>query len=229
MKLPLIISVPHAGVRVPSEVGGLCRLSPEEIAADGDVGAREIFAIENEVEHHVTTDISRVFADLNRAPDDLGKDGAVKSHTLWDVRVYCRPLKEQEKMRLIESYHRPYHRRLAEHARADVRLGIDCHTMAPAGPALAPDPGMTRPEICLCNAGGTCPQPWFDALAACLEQTFELYVARNEPFAGGYIISEHSKELPWVQLLFSSAPFMSSRKKREGLLDALERWCRRRL
>jgi N-formylglutamate amidohydrolase len=38
MTLPLLISVPHAGLRVPREVEKQCILSEEEIIRDGDEG-----------------------------------------------------------------------------------------------------------------------------------------------------------------------------------------------
>ena len=43
MTLPLLISVPHAGLRVPPEVADRCLLTAEEVAADGDVGVAEIY------------------------------------------------------------------------------------------------------------------------------------------------------------------------------------------
>ena len=36
MTLPILLSVPHAGLRVPEEAQPYCRLSREEIVADGD-------------------------------------------------------------------------------------------------------------------------------------------------------------------------------------------------
>lgn len=59
MTLPLLVSVPHAGLRVPPEVAHLCALSPKEVADDGDVGAAEIYAIEDAVAAYATTDVAR--------------------------------------------------------------------------------------------------------------------------------------------------------------------------
>ena len=75
MTLPLLISVPHAGLRVPPEAERFCKLTETEIAKDGDEGAAEIYTIESEVECYVTTDIARAIVDLNRAEDDRRKDG----------------------------------------------------------------------------------------------------------------------------------------------------------
>lgn len=220
MKPPILLSVPHAGLRVPAEVEDLCLLSPEEIEADGDGGARDIYDLEQEVAAYVTTDIARAVVDMNRAGDDFRKDGVVKTHTCWDVRIYKRVLSNAEKQKLIATYHRPYHRRLGSSA-AKARLGVDCHTMAAFGPPVGPDAGKERPPLCLSDAEGTCPKEWFDAFADCLKKAFEVPVSLNAPFTGGYIIRAHCAELPWVQLEMSRADFYPIDQKRLRFLKAL--------
>lgn len=224
MTLPILLSVPHAGLRVPAEVEGNVQLTPQQISEDGDGGAGEIYALKDEVAAFVTTDIARAFVDMNRAVGDIRKDGIIKTHTCWDVPIYRTPLSEELAAGLIRSYHQPYHRRLTT-AAAGVRFGVDCHTMAAQGPPVGPDPGKTRPELCLSDAEGTCPKPWFEAFVLCLEKAFGLPVSRNVPFTGGYIIRAHGRELPWVQLEMSRAEFLSLEKKRQCFLQAVARWC----
>lgn len=225
-KLPLLLSVPHAGLQVPPEVTSRCRLTAKEIAADGDVGARQIYRLEPEVEAFVTTEIARAIVDQNRAEDDRTKDGLVKTHTCWEVPVYREPLPEEIVRDLIERYHRPYHGRLSALAGADVILGIDCHTMATFGPPVGPDPGQERPAVCLSNADETCPTAWIESLAECFAESFGRETRINDPFRGGYIIRAHAPELPWIQLELSRAPFASFKQKRERVLRALHQWCR---
>lgn len=225
MKLPLLISVPHAGLRVPPEAAPFCSLTREEIARDGDEFAAEIYAIEPEVAAFATTDVARAIVDLNRAPDDRRKDGVIKTHTCWDIPVYREPLPESVAAGLLERYYHPFHARLRELSRSGVRLGIDCHTMAAFGPPVGPDTGAERPPICLSNGKGTCPPDWFGSLAQCLEDAFGLPVSLNAPFRGGFIIRSHAAEMPWVQLEFSRAPFLSAAEKRSALLRALRAWC----
>jgi N-formylglutamate amidohydrolase len=64
MKLPILISVPHAGLRVPEEAQPYCRLTHEEIVADGDEGATEIYSIADEVVQLVTTFVVSVGSQL---------------------------------------------------------------------------------------------------------------------------------------------------------------------
>ncbi len=226
MTLPLLLSVPHAGLKIPWEVEHLNLLTEDETRADGDEGAAEIYALEGEVEAFITTEIARACVDLNRSEDDRRKDGVVKTHTCWDVRIYREPLTEELVERLLEKYYRPYHQALARIAgEGKVRLGIDCHTMARHGPPVGPDPGKERPLVCLSNGDGTCPHDWLKSLAGCFEQSFKTGVAMNDPFKGGYIVRSHSAELPWIQVEISRTPEPSSREKRKRVLDALRSWC----
>lgn len=223
--LPVVISVPHAGVRVPDEVADNCMLSPQEIAEDGDAGAAAIYSIADEVGAFVTTDVARAVVDMNRSRDDRRADGVVKTRTCWDVPVYRRPLREPEIERLLDACHAPYHRRLSElGASGQWLLGIDCHTMASAGPPVGPDPGRERPWICLSNGDGTCPQEWIEGLAGCFAELVDGPVGINDPFRGGYITRSHAAEMPWLQLELSRTRFMTDEEKRQMVLSALDTW-----
>ncbi len=161
---------------------------------------------------------------MNRAEHDRSRDGIIKTHTSYDVRVYHQPIPEDVVEILLERYYRPYHKRLSESV-VDVKFGIDCHTMAAIGPPSAKDSDHERPNICLSDADGTCPKNWFNKIAHCLETSFESKISVNHPFKGGYIICSHSSELPWVQIELSRAPFLTIAEKRERVLQALELFC----
>jgi N-formylglutamate deformylase len=224
MRLPILLSLPHAGTQVPPEVKEICRLTPQQIYEDGDEGAAGIYALlEGQVEGFVTTDTARAIVDLNRAEDDFRKDGVIKTHTCWDVPVYTRPPQEKEIRDLLDRYYHPYHRRLSA-AAGSVRLGLDCHTMAAFGPPVGPDPGSERPPVCLSNADGTCPHVWLRRLAESLEQALGEEVSLNHPFKGGYIVRRHAQEMPWIQIEFSRADFLTPEAKSQALLTALRTW-----
>ena len=229
MTLPLLLSVPHAGLDVPPEVADRNLLTLEEIAADGDEGAAEVYRpLEKNVAVLVTTDVGRPFVDMNRAEGDIRKDGVVKTHTCWDVPIYRDPLPPDVVDVLIDRYHRPYHRELREAgARSDVLLGVDCHTMAAKGPPVGPDPGAERPAACLSSGDGTLPESWLVDLRDCLRRSLGLRVSVNDPFQGGYIIRAHAKDLPWVQLELSRAPYLSQAEKSRRVIAALRDFARR--
>ncbi len=227
MNLPFLISLPHAGLEVPAVVKDLCRLSEADIIKDGDEGAAEIYAIESSVRAFVSTEVARAIVDQNRASDDFRPDGVIKTETCWQVPVYSRLLTDSEREALLREYYFPYHRRLSELA-AEVVLGIDCHTMATIGPPIGPLAGEERPHICVSDGDGTLPAEWMNLLLECLSKSFEEEVRHNFPFKGGYIIREHSKEVPWVQIEMSRVEWVSNQEKRQRLLQGLE-WFARKL
>lgn len=224
MKLPLLISVPHAGVTIPREVTHLCILREQDIREDGDEGACEIYRpLDSKVMALVTTDISRAIVDMNRKEDDRRKDGVIKTHTCWDVPVYKEPLSGEVIELLMKRYYRPYHSDLSRLSDG-VILGVDCHTMAAEGPPIGPDPGIKRPHICISNGDGTCSREWLESLSECFERAFNRDVSRNHPFKGGHIIRSHSKEIPWIQLELSRDNFLSNEQKGQCVFEALSHW-----
>lgn len=226
--MPLLISVPHAGTRIPYEVLELNRLSRRQIVSDGDAGAATIYGpLKNHVRHFVAADVARAYVDLNREETDIRKDGVVKTHTCWDEPVYSSPLSPERVRTLIRKYHRPYHQKLETLARGGVIMGIDCHTMAETGPPVGPDSGMRRPHVCIGDTGGTsCPGPWTELLAKCLKRSFEGEVRINSPFGGGWVTRRHQQSLPWIQVELSRAPFASESEKGLRMLKALRLFCR---
>jgi formiminoglutamase len=225
--LPLLLSVPHAGLRVPCEAEPYCILTPRQIAEDSDDGAAEIYALEPRVAAFQTSGVARAIVDLNRAPDDRRPDGVVKTHTCWNVPVYHEFPPEDVVSVLLDRYYWPYQRGLTRLAAGGAMLGIDCHTMLAKGPPIGPGPGVERPWVCLSNGGGTCPPSWIEALRKCFQEVFDGPVTINDPFRGGYITRTHAAELPWVQLELSRAPFLDLGAKRQRVLEALTAWCRK--
>jgi N-formylglutamate deformylase len=223
--LPLLISVPHGGVTIPPEVNDICILEHEDIVADGDDGAREIYSIQDRVTAFVTAGVARAIVDVNRSPDDRRDDGVVKRITIWNKPVYRLPPDENVIRTLLSKYYEPYHQQLSTMSKKDVILGIDCHTMVAEAPPIDAVPGKARPDICLSNGDGTCPEDMLLRLRSCLEKAFQRNIAINDPFRGGYIIRSHAAELPWVQLEMARRDFMTIEKKRECIVKAFSEFC----
>lgn len=221
-RLPLLISVPHAGLRVPDEVAGLCLLSRADLIAESDEGAAEIYGpLRGQVQGLVTTPISRVVIDPNRAADDWRPGGVIRMRTfkrkpVWGVKPEAALVD-----RLIDRYWRPYHRALTRRAEG-ARLGIDCHVMSAVGPSTAGDAGQPRPLVCLGVADGTCPRDWTRAVVVCLERAFDAEVSINIPFRGGYITRSRPGGIPWVQLELSASDWLSTAEKAARVHAALE-------
>lgn len=229
MKLPILVSVPHAGTITPDEVKFLAHIAEIDVIKDGDEQAADIYLpLRDHGAQLVTTDIARAFVDLNRAPDDFRKDGVIKTHTCWDVPIYDSSPDEDLVARLLTRYYYPYHEKLRALAVAgDIRVGIDCHTMASQGPPVGPDPGQLRPVACVSDADGTCNRAWTEELASQLSQSLGGEVRINDPFKGGYITRTHAAELPWLQIEVSRGDFASIEGKTAAVRTALKNWSKR--
>jgi len=223
MKLPVLISVPHAGLKIPPEIRAYNLLTQKEIIKDSDEGASEIYAVQSHFQAYITTDIARVFVDLNRSENDRTRDGVVKTHTCWDVPIYNKPLPVELIEVMIKKYHRPYHEKLTSSS-SGVNFGIDCHTMADFGPPIGPDPGQKRPLVCLGNADGAFPDRWFRIMKDCFRTSFQVEISLNKPFRGGNIIRTHASEMPWVQVEISRTDVLDNKQKQKKFLDAIRKF-----
>jgi N-formylglutamate amidohydrolase len=191
---PILVSIPHASPRVPDEIRDQVALTPEEILHYTDLFTDRIYTIPNV--HIVQADVSRVFVDVNRAPDDISKEyekseEGVSVLTTWDgKKVYASKPGEAQADGLIKRYHDPFHQKIEEKMPI-VQFLFDGHSYLPIGPKLKPDSGKPRPDINIGNINySTCTR----------EQTVFVRdfftsrgytVAINFPYAGKYILGHH--------------------------------------
>jgi N-formylglutamate deformylase len=234
---PLLISIPHGGWRVAPEVAARWALSEHDALHDGDPFTARIYDFRDRVAAQIVMEQYRAVVDLNRAPHDIAPanpDGVVKSHTCYQVEVYRPGHHPDEALQatLLERYYHPYHTWLDEQiTRADVRLGIDCHSMAAVAPPIEADAGVPRPLICLGNLGDaagrvcpphgrvTCPPELLQLMADECARVFAhedveveapAVASMNVPFSGGYITRRVGSlgVIPFVQIEMSRALYL---------------------
>ena len=90
MKEPILVSVPHGGWKVPSELSDTWALSKRDAFHDGDPATAQIFDFSGRVSVELVMEYYRAVVDLNRAPDDIAPanpDGVIKSHTF--LILFC--------------------------------------------------------------------------------------------------------------------------------------------
>ena len=236
MREPILVSIPHGGWKVAEEIRDIWALSEKDAFHDGDPVTSRIYDFVDQVSVQLVMEYYRAVIDLNRAPDDIAPqnpDGVVKSHTCYSVEVYrpgCQP-DEDLKQTLLERYYHSYHRALGEAiARDDVRLGVDCHSMAAVSPPIEQDAGTPRPLICLGNLGDatgevcepfnriTCPPEMIRFVADECTRAFQhedvdieapAAATMNVPFNGGYITRQMGgRGVPFVQIEMSRALYL---------------------
>jgi len=193
-KLPILVSIPHSSPHVPEEIAGQVALSKKDILHYTDLFTERIYNAPNI--HIVKADVSRVFVDVNRAPDDISREyekaeEGVSVLTTWDGRtVYTSKPSQQQADTLIKKYHDPFHQEIEEHM-ADVQFLIDGHSFLPVGPKLKPDSGKPRPDINIGNINySTCTREQ-TVFVRDFFQNLGYSVAINFPYAGKYILGHH--------------------------------------
>ncbi|OVZ91657.1 N-formylglutamate deformylase [Yersinia kristensenii] len=221
-KLPLLISIPHAGTRLtPAVEAGLTDAARPLSDTDWHIPRLYDFA------HNIGASIvignySRLVVDLNRPEDDqplyTSATTGLFPETLFDGRPCFRPGKSpspQERQSCLLHIWRPYHQQLqGELARLKAKFGyallLDAHSIASVIPRLfdgqLPDLNFGT------NSGASCDSSLSKQLIECCEQQSTFSHILNGRFKGGYITRAyglpHSHQHA-VQLELSQLNYMS--------------------
>jgi formiminoglutamase len=237
LKAPILISIPHGGWKVADEIEDIWALSNKDAFHDGDPFTSEIYDFSDRVKYQIVMEYYRAVVDLNRQPDDIAPknpDGVIKSHTCWNVPVYKQDSLPDETLTniLLDKYYFPYHKKMEDQINdPDIRLAVDCHSMAAKSPPIEADAGTVRPLICLGNLGDengeiepvfgrvTCDPELIRFMAnefAVVFQHEDLEVdppaiaTMNVPFNGGNITRLYGgRGVPLVQIEMSRALYLT--------------------
>lgn len=212
-----VLNSPHSGADYGVSVIGHTRLTPLQLRSSEDAFVDELFG---DAPGHgaplLAALVPRACVDLNRAPDDL--DPALiagASRRFLNPRIAAglgviprvvaegRPILEgkltlAEAQRRISSYYHPYHAQLQillEQSRARFGMAIlfDCHSMPHDALASAPSVWGRRPNIVLGDRFGASCDRWLIDAATDIFAAAGFVVARNAPFAGGYITQSYGR------------------------------------
>ncbi len=220
-KFPVLLSIPHGGTEIPSELASRVCITPKDQFEDGDALTREIYGIKDSVLACVEGNIARAFVDLNRSVNDRppkNPDGVIKSMTCMGKPIYQsgQELDKDITDEILKKYYHPYHdliRKTLDSNNA-IKLMLDCHTMEAVGPEISPDPGKPRPKFCLgSNFGKSCPKEIAQRMAGCIRTAFKLNeedVVVDVPFAGGHITRTYGNEpIPCLQIEMSRILYLT--------------------
>ncbi len=209
---PAVFNSPHSGHLFPESFLATTRLSALDLRRSEDFAIDELFGFAPALGAPLlAAEISRAVVDLNREPWELDPrmfDGPLPGYVVTDSpRVLaglgtlprlagdggeiCRArLSFAEAEARIERWYRPYHRRLDELVSRTVRrfgagLLVDCHSMPSGDDRVA--------DIVLGDRhGSSCDRGLAQALADSLRAA-GFSVARNQPYAGGFITQSHGQ------------------------------------
>jgi N-formylglutamate amidohydrolase len=197
----VVLHVPHDATFIPAEVRDQFVLSDEELRSEvirmTDHLTESLFAADAGEATVVRAPVSRLVIDVERFADDALEPmasrgmGAVYRVTsaLAPLR---RPLADNERLALMQSWYHPHHDRLERTVAAAIGrhgrcLVLDCHSFPSVRlPYEQANASTSRPDICI----GTDAFHTGEALARAFVDAFEetgWTVTVNEPFSGAMV------------------------------------------
>jgi N-formylglutamate deformylase len=218
---PLVFSSPHSGRRYSAGFLASSRLDLRALRSSEDVAVDELFSAAPLLGAPLLrAHFPRALLDANRDADELDPKlffepppptanprslrvaaglGVVPRVVSEGQAIYRDRISLAEGLARIETCHRPYHARLESlMARAMERFGvavlIDCHSMPsrmPTGDARRPYEPIAADMVIGDRYGASC-DAGFAHKAHRLLVDFGYRVARNKPYAGGYITENYA-------------------------------------
>ncbi|MGH1469086.1 MAG: N-formylglutamate amidohydrolase [Bdellovibrionales bacterium] len=207
--LPLFISCPHSGEKIPLEANWLQGIDPITLLRDVD---RFVDAFYRPLARKaglpfIYTPWSRYAIDLNRLVIDVDEDsvqnsknpsGTFSSGLHWvktsiDEVLMEKPISKELHEILVQSYYEPFHNSIKAHFEHFKLQGhkrifhIDVHSMPSQGTSIHRDPGETRAEIVISDQDGKSCDPKFKDLVVSSYEKAGFIVKTNWPYKGGRI------------------------------------------
>ncbi|GGH30354.1 N-formylglutamate amidohydrolase [Alsobacter metallidurans] len=211
---PLVFNSPHSGRIYPDSFVAASRLDALTLRRSEDTFVDELFAeVVGRGAPLMTAHFPRAYLDVNREPYELDPrmfDGRLPAYAntrsmrvagglgtiariVGDAQeIYARRLPVDEALQRIDQIYKPYHRALDKLLQRSLRrfgtvLLVDCHSM-PTGVANRDD--HSRADVVIGDRYGSSAAGLFADVIEHELYTRGYVVARNKPYAGGFI-TEH--------------------------------------
>lgn len=217
-KYPILILIPHGGLRVPEELAEHAVADDFELLMSADTCANDLFCADELCAAVVNTHISRLFVDVDRAALDIrpgGADGVIKHRNVFGKQIFPEGTFPDDLAlaAMLRRYYFPFHDTARKVITSgEVSLVLECHTVAAIGPAHAPDRNRPRPIFSVSNrveSDGQIVKTADDALAG------EIAAAFRKSFAGEsaatenpFVTSESPGTGELMRKLSGSAPYL---------------------
>ncbi|MEM9012895.1 MAG: N-formylglutamate amidohydrolase [Pseudomonadota bacterium] len=236
---PAVFNSPHSGRDYAARFLQKSDLAPHVLRSSEDAYVDELFAAAPEAGAPLmTARAPRAFVDLNRAASELDpslvqgvpKIG-VNPRVAAGLGVIPRVVAEGKVIRRgrislteargrLRRYYEPYHERLqellsAQRARFGLALLFDCHSMPHEAVLATPHVNGRRPDIVLGDRFGASCDRWVIEEVADAFARAGFTVARNAPFAGGYITQNYGipeRGLHALQIEIDRALYLDERR-----------------
>jgi N-formylglutamate deformylase len=213
--LPLIFDSPHSGHLFPNDF--VSKVAKADLMTGWDAFVDELWlGVVTNKAYLLLANISRMYVDLNRAPNDIDPTlldkpwdycqptkysdrgmGLIRRMALPDVPIYTNPLSQAQIEARLQQYYYPYHTALQQqldtlHQTHGGVWHIDCHSMKSRGNEMNIDSGLLRPDIILGDMDGSSADSGFVQVVEDAFVELGYKVVRNTPYKGGYLVSHYA-------------------------------------
>ena len=215
--IPFVFCSPHSGRDYPADFLAATRLPGNSIRRSEDLFVDQLFECVPKLGAPlIRARFPRAFLDVNREPYELdpqmfseqlpdyvnagsvrvtGGLGTIPRIVAENEEIYRKPLSLAEAIGRIETIYKPFHAALEEQLRRTraqfgMAILVDCHSMPSSVRAL---PGGRRPDMVLGDRYGTSAGARLVTIATGRLTRLGYDVARNKPYAGGYITERYGR------------------------------------
>lgn len=216
---PMVISSPHSGRQYPSRFVAESRLDALTLRRSEDAYVDQLFASAPELGATLVSALfPRAYIDVNREPFELDPEmfvdelppvaniasqrvrsglGTIAKVVANGAEIYRRKLTFAEAQSRLDRCYWPYHRQLKASVDNTFALHqhvilLECHSM-PSAVGPQDRDRARRPDFVFGDRFGSSCHPELVDVAENLLRSFGYHVARNHPYAGGFITSHYGR------------------------------------
>lgn len=238
-EIPLLVTIPHSGEKVPPQTPWLKALPEETLMCDVDRYVDFLYepTLQKLKIPYVKTEWHRYAADLNRVPEDVDASSVVGHknpsgmHSRgfhWVMTTYRQPLMTepmtlQVHNELVQLIYEPFHASIrglyqALHEKGYKKIfHIDAHSMPSVGTSEHRDPGERRADIVVSDSKGKSCDPRFKDLVIAAYATAGFKVGYNWPYFGGRVTEQYgvpSRGQHTLQVEMNRSLYMDEKTKK---------------
>ena len=214
-QVPLFITIPHSGEKVPELCSWLKNLDETVLMCDVDRYVDRLYEpFLNEFDiPYVKTEWHRYAVDLNRIPSDIDASSVIGSSnpagkysrgyhwvvTTHNSQLIKQPLSQEIHHQLTDLIYKPFHSEVLKLAGQIKSQGhrhiyhIDAHSMPSVGTSMHKDPGERRADIVISDSLGKSCSAEFRDLVIAAYVTAGFKVGYNWPYVGGRLTEEYGR------------------------------------
>jgi N-formylglutamate deformylase len=227
-RYPVLIIIPHGGYRIPEEFTDCTSITELDIIMSADAGANELFDSPHAAAA-IQCSTSRLFTDIDRDPTSFppkNDNGVIKKQTFLGDDIFAEGLFPDyiAITGILKRYYFPTHETIRKIIdTGEIKLILECHTVAAVGPRWADDRDTPRPLVSIQNICEihdenieSCSESMASAMLAAFKKNLSAEPhALHDPFIlskkpiNGTLSGEFCRNIPYMRINLSRSLFLT--------------------